>query len=146
MNAKAAGLGSCNCLSLRQAARHVSQFYDQQLAPFGLTLNQYTILARLAVLGAAPITEVAQDLVMDRTTLTRILKPLQAAGLLTQKPSDSDRRRQCLSLTSRGEQVFALATPAWAAAQARYEQEIGASQAAALRQLLHSVVQTPLLE
>ena len=146
MNAKAAGLGSCNCLSLRQAARHVSQFYDQQLAPFGLTLNQYTILARLAVLGAAPITEVAQDLVMDRTTLTRILKPLQAAGLLTQKPSDSDRRSQCLSLTSRGEQVFALATPAWAAAQARYEQEVGASQAAALRQLLHSVVQTPLLE
>ncbi|WP_046247206.1 MarR family winged helix-turn-helix transcriptional regulator [Hymenobacter terrenus] len=145
MKAKAAGLGSCNCLSLRQAARHVSQFYDQQLAPFGLTLNQYTILVRLAVLGAAPITAVAQDLVMDRTTLTRNLKPLQAAGLLTQKPSDSDRRSQYLSLTSRGEHVFALATPAWAAAQARYEQEVGAGQAAALRQLLHNVVQTPLL-
>lgn len=145
MNAKAVGLVSCHCLSLQQAVRHVSQFYNQQLAPFGLTINQYAILARLAVLGAAPITEVAQDLVMDRTTLTRNLKPLQVAGLLTQKPNDSDRRSQCLSLTQRGEQVFALATPAWAAAQVRFEQKVGADQAAAVRQLLLSVVQTPLL-
>ena len=145
MNVKAVDWVPCNCMSLRQAARHVSQFYDQQLAPFGLTLNQYALLARLATRGAAPITEVAQGLVMDRTTLTRNLKPLQAAGLLTQKPNEADRRSQTLSLTSRGEQVFALATPAWAAAQARFEQEVGAGQAAALRQLLHHVVQTPLL-
>ncbi len=144
MNPNALSLMSCNCLSLRQAARHVSQFYDQQLAPFGLTLNQYTILVRLSVLGGAPITQVAQDLVMDRTTLTRNIKPLQAAGLLTQKPSDSDRRSQYLFLTPAGEQVFTLATPAWAAAQARYEQQVGAQQAAALRQLLRDVVQTPL--
>jgi DNA-binding MarR family transcriptional regulator len=146
MQAKAAILGPCNCLSLRQAARHVSQFYDQQLAPYDLTLNQFSILARLAIQGSAPISEVAQNLVMDRTTLTRILKPLQAAGLVAQKPSHSDRRIQCLSLTSQGEQVFALAAPAWEAAQVRYEQEVGVGQATALRQLLYRVVQTPLLE
>ena len=33
----------CNCLALRQAARHVTQFYDQCLAPSGLRTTQLSI-------------------------------------------------------------------------------------------------------
>ena len=31
------GPEDCNCLAVRQAARHITQFYDQLLAPSGLT-------------------------------------------------------------------------------------------------------------
>ena len=37
----------CNCLAIRQAARHVTQFYDQLLARSGLRTTQYSILGRL---------------------------------------------------------------------------------------------------
>src|SRR5215831_5478505 len=60
---------ACNCLALRQAARHVSQFYDQFLAPHGLRTTQYSILARLQRRGTMPINALAAELVMDRTTL-----------------------------------------------------------------------------
>ena len=64
-----APLPQCNCLALRQAARHVTQFYDQYLAPTGLRSTQFSILAKLHGLGPMTINALARELVMDRTTL-----------------------------------------------------------------------------
>src|SRR5579884_2504423 len=61
----------CNCLAIRQAARHVSQLYDRYLAPTGLRGTQFSILAKLRRLGPTTINALARDLVMDRTTLGR---------------------------------------------------------------------------
>src|SRR5271170_7584973 len=72
----------CNCLALRQATRHVTQFYDQCLAPAGLRTTQFSILARLRRLGPVTISALAADLVMDRTTLGRNLQPLEREGLV----------------------------------------------------------------
>jgi DNA-binding MarR family transcriptional regulator len=137
-------MSPCHCLSLRQAARHVTQLYDRHLAPFQLTLNQYSILGQLSVLGPTAINELAQLLFVDRTTLTRNLKPLQQAGWVTQAPHPTDGRSQCLSLSSQGRQLLDDATPAWVAAQTQFEQAVGVPAARALRQQVHTVVQTPL--
>ena len=37
----------CNGLALRQAARHVTQFYDQYLAPSGLRVTRFSLLTKL---------------------------------------------------------------------------------------------------
>ncbi len=71
----------CNCLALRQAARHVTQFYDQALAPSGMRATQYSILARLERNGSMTINALAAALVMDRTTLGRNVLPLQRDGV-----------------------------------------------------------------
>src|SRR6516225_10928719 len=92
-------LASCNCLALRQAARHVSQFYDQILAPSGLRTTQYSILARLQRKGAMTINTLAADLVTDRTTLGRNLLPLEREGLIKVAPGESDRRSKEVRLT-----------------------------------------------
>jgi DNA-binding MarR family transcriptional regulator len=63
------GPDDCNCLAVRQAARHITQFYEQLLAPSGLRTTQFSILARLRRLGPMTINTLAADLVMDRTTL-----------------------------------------------------------------------------
>ena len=42
----------CNCFVVRSAARHVTQVYDQFLAPVGLHVTQFSILAKLKRLGA----------------------------------------------------------------------------------------------
>ena len=75
----------CNCLALRQAARHVTQFYDQCLAPSGLRTTQFSILAKLKRLGPMTINALARELVMDRTTLGRTMLPLERDGLITIK-------------------------------------------------------------
>ncbi len=77
----------CNCLAVRQAARHVTQFYDQHLAPTGLRTTQFSILVELRRLGPMTINALAGDLMTDRTTLGRNILPLNAMG-----SSSSSRR------------------------------------------------------
>ena len=102
----------CNCLALRQAARHVTQFYDQFLAPSGLRATQYSILARLQRKGPMTINALAAELVMDRTTLGRNILPLERDGLIAVGPGKSDRRSKELRLTGEGIARFRAALKA----------------------------------
>ena len=89
----------CNCSALRQAARHVTRLYDGELAPLGLGLNQYSILSRLSKFGTRTIQELAENLVMDRSTLGHLLRPLLKRGLLKLETSKRDRRSRIIRLT-----------------------------------------------
>src|SRR5215470_16051178 len=110
---------ACNCLALRQAARHVSQFYDQFLAPHGLRTTQYSILARLQRRGTMSINGLAAELVMDRTTLGRNILPLQREGLISIGPGRVDRRSKELRLTKAGAERCRAALKGWRQAQAQ---------------------------
>ena len=103
----------CNCLALRQAARHVTQFYDQFLARAGLRATQFSILARLQRLGAMTISALAADLVMDRTTLGRNLQPLEREGLVVVVTGDTDRRSREIRLTDTGAERLRTAIEGW---------------------------------
>jgi DNA-binding MarR family transcriptional regulator len=134
----------CNCLALRQAARHVTQFYDQCLSPSGLRSTQYSILVRLNRNGPMSINALASELVMDRTTLGRNIQPLDRDGLITIVKDDADRRRKALRLTPAGAERMRVARSQWAAAQARFEAVFGDRRAADLRELLGAVVTSEL--
>src|SRR5258706_9623004 len=92
----------CNCAALREAARYVTQLYDQHLAAAGLRSTQFSILARLKELGPTTINALAHALVMDRTTLGRNILPLQRRRLIVVKRGESDARRTELQLTTGG--------------------------------------------
>src|ERR1700677_1524388 len=96
-------LEECTCLAVRQAARHVTQFYDRHLAPVGLRTTQFSILARLRRHGAMTINALAQEMVMDRTTLGRNILPLERDGLIKIAPVATDRRAKELRLINVGE-------------------------------------------
>ena len=134
----------CYCLSIRQAARHVTQFYDRVLAPAGLRGTQYSILSRLQRLGPLTINQLAGMLVMDRTTLGRNIRPLQREGLVAVSRGGSDRRRRELCLTEAGATRLARATRCWQEAQARFEAAFGAAPSSELRSLMHAVSTTDL--
>ena len=135
-----ARLSECNCLAIRQAARHVTQFYDQLFAPTGLRATQFAILSRLRRQGPMTINALAALLVMDRTTLGRNILPLQRDGLIEVVASDADRRRRELRLTKAGLARHAAALERWSVAQQRFEDVFGDDRAAALRGLLREVV------
>jgi len=132
-------LAACNCLALRQAARHVTQFYDQVLAPSGLRTTQFSILAKLSRLGPMTINTLTKDLVMDRTTLGRNILPLQRDGLIAAVRGTEDRRSKELRLTRAGEGRLRTATKLWTQAQGRFEAVFGAPRATALRAVLREI-------
>ena len=133
------GPEDCNCFAVRSAARHVTQLYDQLLAPVGLRVTQFSILARLRRRGPLTINALAEDMVMDRTTLGRNIQPLERDGLIRIEPVPSDRRAKEVHLTKAGEKRLQAGLGAWAKAQARFEASFGGKRAADLRMLLRAV-------
>jgi DNA-binding MarR family transcriptional regulator len=129
----------CNCLAVRQAARHITQFYDQCLAASGLRTTQFSILAKLKRLGPMTINALAADLVMDRTTLGRNILPLQREGLIAVVKGRTDRRSKELTVTETGAERLRAAVKGWVEAQNRFEAVFGADRTAELRALLHAV-------
>jgi DNA-binding MarR family transcriptional regulator len=129
----------CHCLAVRQAARRVTQFYDRFMAPFGLRSTQFSILSMLRRAGPLSINALAAELVMDRTTLGRNIRPLQRGGLVTAVVGSRDRRSRQLQLTARGRARIAQARKGWTKAQADFEAAFGTNRAAVLRGLLQSV-------
>ena len=130
----------CNCAALREAARYVTQLYDQHLAAAGLRNSQYSILARLKRLGPTTINALAQDMVMDRTTLGRNIVPLRRRRLIVTRTGRDDGRSKELHLTKTGLARLAAASKEWARAQAQFEATLGRDRASELRGLLRAVV------
>ena len=123
----------CTCFRLRRASRQLSQIYDSHLAPAGLSLNAYSILRR----APAPrqLGELADALGMDRTTLTRNLKPLLLAGWLQEQRGDAARQR-LIAITPAGKAVLRRARPLWQRAQAHIERAFGTLPTTHLNTLL----------
>jgi DNA-binding MarR family transcriptional regulator len=135
----------CTCLAIRQAARHVSQFYDQHLAPSGLRITQFSILAKLKAGGPMTINNLAEALVMDPTTLGRNILPLQRDGLVAVARGVGDRRRKELHLTDGGVKRFGEAWTYWTNAQAGFDAAFGSRQDLELRTLMRAVTSTELV-
>jgi len=134
----------CNCLAVRQAARYITQFYDRYLASAGLRTTQYGILSRLKRHGPMSINTLAVELVLDRTTLGRNIRPLERDDLIAIESDPSDRRSKILRLTRAGDARFQRAQKRWAEAQRRFEGVYGGKQASQLREKLRAVVASEL--
>jgi DNA-binding MarR family transcriptional regulator len=129
----------CNCFALRQAARYVTQLYERHLGQVGVTPAQFTILAKLSRRSNLTMIDLADAMVMDRTTLVRALKPLQRDGLVSVESAEHDARTHVFSLTRRGERLYGEAVQAWRAAQEEFEQKFGHARSKALRAELFSL-------
>lgn len=123
----------CNCFALRQAARFVTQLYERHLSQAGVTAAQFTILSRLAGRPDATAAELSDELVMDRTTLVRALKPLQRDGLVLAFAAEHDTRTLVYRLSASGARRYEKAHALWVDAQAEFEQYMKRDRARALR-------------
>lgn len=118
---------SCCCFSLRKVTRAVTQLYDRLLEPVGVRATQFTLLVALASSSARTLTEIANTLVMDRTTLTRNLKPLEKMGLIMTVQT-SDRRSKAYALTEKGFDIVNRSLPIWEKCQAIIHDSYGAER------------------
>ena len=131
----------CNATAMRKASRRLTQLYDDALVPCGLRSTQYTILSELILRQAEPPTmhELADALVLDRSTLGHNLRPLERDKLIAFEESSEDRRCRHVVMTRRGFAKFRQATPHWQVAQSRFDDVFGKSNASGLRKTLSEI-------
>src|SRR5262252_7480627 len=134
-------LTRCNISAMKKAARRLSLMYDTFLTPTGLKSTQYGILTELNSRGAAlpTVNELAEELVMDRSTLGQNLRPLERDGLVTLLTDPKDRRNRLIALTRSGLGKFKEAAKYWKIAQDRFEATFGEQEATNLRSVLLAI-------
>lgn len=128
------------CAGVRRAGRALTTLYDEFLAPSGLRVTQFSLLAGLASVDGATLTCLAAATVMDRTTLTRNLAPLVRDGLVTIARGE-DRRTRVVRITPAGRAAVERALPHWRAAQRRVRSALGDERFGALLGELEALVE-----
>jgi DNA-binding MarR family transcriptional regulator len=129
----------CLCLHLQRAARAVARRFDEALRPHGLTSGQFSLLMSLNRPKPPRMAEVAALLVMDRTTLTANLKPLERRGLLEVTVDPEDRRSRRLRLTEAGEALLRSVVPIWRATHADIDRLLDSGDPERLRSELRAL-------
>jgi DNA-binding MarR family transcriptional regulator len=115
----------CACLNARKVSRQLSQLYDSVLRPAGIRSTQLPLLATIGIRGPMLLTELADAVVLDRTTLTRSLAHLERNGWVKTR-SGVDLRTREIHLTPAGRRVLQRAMPLWDEAQSRVRGALGA--------------------
>lgn len=134
-------LDECVCQKVRTAARAVTRAYDDALRPLGLRATQLSVLVGVARGEAVSIASLSRLLGMDRSTLTRNLRPLEEEGLVT-VGSEGWHRSRTLEITKKGSARLRAAVPLWKTIQNGFCQTLGDSRWSALRAELAYLAQT----
>ncbi|AAN30478.1 hypothetical protein C064_01442 [Brucella suis 63/252] len=125
----------CFCIYLRQAARKISNIYDEALAPLGINVAQFSTLRKIRRAGSISLSELARLSELDRSTMGRNTKVLQRVGLIEHVASD-DHRETNLTLTTEGRNLAERGAPLWNRAQKEIETRLGGDGAEQLLALL----------
>jgi DNA-binding MarR family transcriptional regulator len=123
-------------MKVRRLARRITQIYDDALAPHGLTIGQLGLLAVLGRRRGLGVNALAERLGADASTVSRLIRPLEAAGLLAIAPDPNDGRAKVITITAAGFAKRAAAVEAWNDAQADVAERLGPGRHAALHFLL----------
>jgi DNA-binding MarR family transcriptional regulator len=129
----------CAAGTLRRATRSIARVYDGRLASAGLTTTQFSILRALQRHGTpVPLSDLAEELVFERTSLYRALEPMRRQGLVALSPG-LGRAKQA-ALTPGGIRRIARATPHWTKAQEAFVARFGRSEWSRLASQLVEIV------
>ncbi|MEX0678539.1 MAG: MarR family winged helix-turn-helix transcriptional regulator [Pirellulales bacterium] len=115
---------TCACFNFRKASRSVTQLFDQILAPTGLRSTQLVILITGLLLGPSSIARLARELVMDRSTLTRNLRPLMNMGLVRFTQGEGGKQKT-VEVTVNGQAALLKSAPYWERAQSHLVERFG---------------------
>ncbi|RZJ15492.1 MAG: MarR family transcriptional regulator [Acidovorax sp.] len=125
----------CTNFKLRQLMRRVAQHYDNEMARCGLKTTQYSLLSHVLKLGPIRPGDLAAEMKMDASTLTRNLRPLVDAGWVSLE-AGADARSRLVHITDAGREKRAEAQRCWKVAQLALNETLGAGRVNALHALV----------
>lgn len=133
------GQSPCICGNLRRASRVVTKIYDHYLQPIDIKITQYSLLLAIQRMESVTISQLADEVMLERTTCTRNLKILADKNFITMQQG-RDKRAKHVSLTDEGAARIDEARPLWANAQEYLFNEIGLDQSVDLLNELGRIV------
>lgn len=122
----------CTCAKLRRLTRRITAVYDRVMVPQGMTVTQYSLLSQLRRLDGQSLSQIAAQLDMDRSSLTRTLKPLAEAGWVELRTSPLDARARSVHLSPAGLAERQRMFPHWQNAQHQVNALLGEASTAQL--------------
>ena len=125
----------CLCHHVRRAARCFTRAFDHAMQPCGLNYSKFNMLAVISALGPVPMPRVADYMAVDRTTLSRNIKPLKRAGYVESRDG-AGRRPDIVNLTHAGHIILAEGSTLWRAAQSDLTRRLGLRRAGQLLEIL----------
>ena len=128
-------LTECACFDLRKATRAVSRMYDDFLRDAGVNVTQFSLLRLIRTEKEISVSTLGRYMVMDRTSITRALAPLDRDSLINSRPG-ADKRMRIVSLTQKGLKLVEDAEPKWRRAQQALMEALGEDRWSAMRSLL----------
>jgi DNA-binding MarR family transcriptional regulator len=125
----------CHCILLRRAARKVSSYYDDVLAPLGVNIGQFSLLRNIDRAAPVSLTDLAARVELDRSTVGRNTKVLERMGLVKVGHGE-DQREAMLEVTATGHEVLKEGAPLWDSVQDNIETRLGPEKTKQLQELL----------
>ncbi|MHC1772165.1 MAG: MarR family winged helix-turn-helix transcriptional regulator [Flexilinea sp.] len=129
------GSSLCNCLNMRRASQAITKLYEKYLEPSGLKISQYSLLKTIERLEPVCVSDLADEIRLDRTTLVRNLKPLEEKTMILDISRKGSRNRQWI-LTEIGKEKLRSAELLWREAQDQIGRSLGEQNLATLTSLL----------
>jgi len=96
-------IDSLLCFSVYSAGLAFNQLYRPLLEAIGLTYPQFLVMVALWNREGGTVKELGETLFLDSSTLTPLLKRLDAAGLISRSRNPKDERQVLLAVTAKGE-------------------------------------------
>lgn len=96
---------------LNRVVSLINADFREALRREGLTINQWRVLASLAVADGRPIGALADATVTEQATLSRIVAQMERKALVVRRPRPGDGRFIEVHITARGRARFALVRP-----------------------------------
>lgn len=115
----------CLCALIRKAGRIATRNYDTFLKPTGLKITQYSMLANIARNPAITVSDLAELLSMDQTTVSRNLRLLEKSGYIHLEGEMTDQRIKRIQISDLGISKMNVARPLWEQAQLEMERVLG---------------------
>lgn len=128
---------NCYCLKLRKANNKMIHFYDKKLEPSGINSHQFTLLMFLNQMGPLSVTELAKEMNLDRTTLSRNLKVLENRNIIEDSPTKGRKRN--IRISDYGQEILKTALSLWEEAQNQFESFLGEQQCKQLLEQLDKI-------
>jgi len=109
-------LTNCLLFNTIRAARALNRRYDARLAPYGITVAQFSVMTIVRHNPGKTIIEAAEKIAMDRSAFSRNVDLLVGKKLVEKLPAGKGNARTC-RLTAAGDKLLDSVVPRWQAAR-----------------------------
>lgn len=137
---RAADIIADQCLAgrTRLLNRTITGIYDEALRPLDITAGQLNVMVTVAKMGSVSPKEIALQLNMEKSTVSRNVERMRARGLLTVRSGKSGRD-QIVDIARKGNTLLEKAVPLWNNAQKSTKAILGQRGTKSIYTLANSV-------